>query len=193
MKQPLNEQFTRMQKLAGVITESQEPQLINESFEDLLQQLVAMAEKGEIGNEEIKNVGYELYSARSRGQSKARKSSPDYEEKKAAAIAKAAITRDQNKKDLEKSSKKFADTLAAEKAEEEERRSTNKLPLTIMAYGMGVKGTKKALGDFAKYYSEDFQPAGPGGQDYYTLELKPKFKDQSFDGAEKVWNFYDGE
>ena len=193
MKQSLNEQFIRMQKLAGVITENQEPQLINESFEDLLQQLVAMAEKGEIGNEEIKNVGYELMSARSRGQANRRKASPDYADKKAAAIAKAAITKDQNKKNLEKSSKKFADTLAAEKAEEEERRSTNKLPLDIGTYSIGVKATKKALGDFAKYYSERFIPAGPGGVDDIYLELKPKFKDQSFDGAKKVWNFYDKE
>jgi polyhydroxyalkanoate synthesis regulator phasin len=193
MKQLLNEQFIRMQKLAGIITENQEFQPINESFEDLLQQLSAMAEKGEISNDEIKKVASELMSARRRGQSNARKSSPDYEEKKLAAISKAAVTRDQNKKDLEKRSKEFQANLAAEKAAEEKRRTTNKLPLTISAYGMGVKGTKKALEDFAKYYSEDFQPAGPGGQDYYTLELKPKFKDQSFDGAEKVWNFYDGE
>lgn len=187
MKKILNEQFIRMQKLAGVITENQEPQLINESFEDLLQQLAAMAEKGEIGNEEIKNVGYELMSARSRGQANRRKASPDYADKKAAAIAKAAITRDQNKKNLEKSSKKFADTLAAEKAEEEERRSTNKLPLDIGTYSIGVKATKKALGDFAKYYNE--YESG----DETRLELKPKFKDQSFDGAKKVWNFYDEE
>ena len=190
MKQILNEQFLRMQKIAGIVTENQEPQLINESFEDLLQQLVTMAEKGEIGNEEIKNIEYELMSARRRGQTASRKASPDYAAKKAAATAKASITKAQNKKDSEASLKRFRDSLASEKAETEKRKSTNKLPLSISTYWNGLKNTKKALGDFAKYYSERFIPAGPGGVDDIYLELKPKFKDQSFDGAEKAWNLF---
>ena len=40
---------------------------------------------------------------------------------------------------------------------QQERRSTNKLPLSMSAYKKGLKGTKNALGEFAKYYSDKFQ------------------------------------
>lgn len=198
MKQPLNEQFRRMQKIAGIITENQEPQLINESFEDLLQQLVTMAEKGEIGNEEIKNIEYELMSARRKGQSNARKASPDYAAKKAAAIAKAAITRDQNKKDSEVSLRKVKDKLAADRAEEEKRkvdtekrRADNKLPLTLKVFVYG-DDTEKALGKLAKNYTYFKIPAyGPGGQSEQGYNLKPELKNKSFDNAKIAWDIYD--
>jgi hypothetical protein len=161
-------------------------------FETLMQQLSDMAAKGEIGKDEIRDVEYTLMSARRKGQLDARKNEPGYADKKAASLAKAAATRDQSKKDLEASSAYFNAKLKADAQAEQERRSTNKLPLSMSAYRMGVKGTKKALGDFAKYYSDKFNPAGPGGQDSYSLELKPKFKDQSFDDAKNVWDFYDG-
>ena len=198
MKQPLNEQFRRMQKIAGIVTENQESQLINESLEDLLQQLVTMAEKGEIGNEEIKNIEYKLMSARRKGQSNARKASPDYADKKATAIAKAAITRDQNKKDSEVSLRKVKDKLAADRAEEEKRkvdtekrRADNKLPLTLNVFVYG-DDTDKALGKLAKNYTYFETPAyGPGGQSEQGYNLKPELKNKSFDNAKIAWDIYD--
>jgi hypothetical protein len=161
-------------------------------FETLMQQLSDMAAKGEIGNSDIKNVEYTLMSARRKGQSDTRKNEPGYDEKKASSLAKAAATRDQSKKDSEASSAKFDADYKANTQAIINRKSTNKLPLSISAYGMGVKGTKNALGDLAKYYSERLQPGGPGGQDSYNLELKPKFQDQSFDDAQIAWDVYDG-
>lgn len=162
-------------------------------FETLMQQLTDMAAKGEIGNEDIKNVEYTLMSARRKSQSDARKNEPGYDEKKASSIAKASATRDQSKKDAEASSTKFDADYKVNTQAIIKRKTTNKLPLSISAYGMGVKGTKNALGDLAKYYSERLQPGGPGGQDSYNLELKPKFQDQSFDDAQTAWDVYDGE
>ena len=161
-------------------------------FETLMQQLSDMAVNGEIGNNEIKSVEYTLMSAYRKRQSDARKNEPGYSEKKAASLAKAAATKAQNKKDDEENRKAYRAELEAEEQLEQERRSTNKLPLSISAYGMGLKGTKKVLGDFAKYYSDKFDPAGPGGQSSYSLELKPKFKDQTFDNAQTAWDVYDG-
>jgi hypothetical protein len=161
-------------------------------FETLMQQLSDMAAKGEIGNNEIKSVEYTLMSARRKGQSDARKNEPGYAEKKAASLAKAAATKDQSKKDLEASNAYFNAKLKADAQAEQERETSNKLPLTIGTYSMGVKKTKKALGEFVKYYSEKFIPAGPGGQEDVNFVLKPKFKDQSFDNARIVWDVYDG-
>jgi len=62
------------------------PRLINEGFEDLLQQLSSMAEKGEIGNEEIKSIQNTLMSARRKGQQKVRQTQPGYEDKKKSSI-----------------------------------------------------------------------------------------------------------
>jgi hypothetical protein len=157
-----------------------------------MKQLSDMAAKGEIGKDEIRNVEYTLMSARRKGQLDARKNEPGYADKKAASLAKATATKAQSKKDSEIRKAKFDAESKADAQAEQERRSTNKLPLSMSAYRMGVKGTKKALGDFAKYYSDKFNPAGPGGQDSYSLELKPKFKDQSFDDAKNAWDFYDG-
>jgi hypothetical protein len=205
----MTQEQLRMQMLAGIITEGQykdmlnenktiiyntqsKSQLINESFEDLIQQLAAMAEKGEISNDEIKSVEYKLMSARRRGQSNTRKASPDYSEKKAASIAQAVITRDQNKKSAADISSKFDAREKEILQVDQERRATNKLPLSIDTYGKGVKGTQKILGDFAKYYTKVFIPAGPGGENSTDLKLKPQFNSQSFDSAKEVWNFYDG-
>jgi hypothetical protein len=205
----MNKETLRMQMLAGLITESEyktmlnedktiiyntqsKSQLINESFEDLIQQLKSMAEKGEISNDEIKNIERELMSSRRKGQLNTRKSSPDYSEKKAASKSQAAITRDQNKKSESDLNAKYDAREKEIFQADQERRATNKLPLSISTYGMGIKGTKKILGDFAKYYAEVYQPAGPGGEESTSLELKPKFNSQSFDSAKEVWEFYDG-
>jgi hypothetical protein len=195
----------RMNQLAGIITEGQAKKMmevldenkvtsqstqqhINESFEDLLQQLTTMAEKGEIGNDQIKSIEYSLMSARRKGQSDTRKNQPGYDAKKSSSLEKAAVTRVQNKKDEEDRLTRNKSERDTKEKEEQERRSTNKLPLNISAYRRGVKGTKNVLGDLAKYYSERFLPAGPGGEDSYDLELKPKFQDQSFDNAQIAWN-----
>jgi hypothetical protein len=161
-------------------------------FETLMQQLSDMAAKGEIGNNEIKSVEYTLMSARRKGQSDARKNEPGYAEKTAASLAKAAATKDQSKKDSEIRKAKFDAESKADAQAEQERRSTNKLPLTIGTYSMGVNRTKKALGEFSKYYSEKFIAAGPGGQSDVNFMLKPMFKDQSFDNARIAWDLYDG-
>lgn len=198
MKQTLNEQFRRMQKLAGIITENKELQTINESFEDLLQQLKAMAEKGEISNEEIKSVEYELMSARRKGQANARKTSPDYADKKVAAVSKAAATRDQNKKDSVANLKRFKDKLATDKAgkekrraEDEKRRKANKLPLTLKVFVYG-KDTEKVLGNLAKNYTYFETPAyGLGGQSDQGYNLKPELQNKSFSNAKIAWDIYD--
>jgi hypothetical protein len=166
--------------------------MLNEGFEDLLQQLSAMAEKGEIDNDQIRGIQDTLMSARRQGLSAAHKNDPDYAAKKAASAEKAAATRTQNKKDSEERSMRFKADLQAREQETQEREASNKLPLSVSAYGKGVEGTKKALGGLAKYYSERFHPAGPGGQDFYSLELKPQFQDQSFDDAQIAWDFTSG-
>lgn len=161
-------------------------------FKTLVQQLIDMAAKGEIGNDEIKSIQYQLVSARRKGQSDLRKTDPNYATKKADAAAKAANTRVQNKKEEEEFLKTTKDAEEAEKQLIQQRRSDNKLPLEISAYWRGIKTTKKSLGDLAKYYSDKFNRSGPGGQDYYSLILKNKFKDQTFDNAQTAWDVYDG-
>lgn len=161
-------------------------------LETLIQQLSDMVEAGEIGNADIKDISYRLEMARRRKISADRKADPNYASKKAAAAAKAANTRAQNKKDDEADLKAYKAGLDAEEREIQKRRSDNKLPLIINADWIGVKKTKKALGDLSKYYSEKFIPAGPGGQSSVRLELKPKFKDQTFDNAQTAWDVYDG-
>ena len=161
-------------------------------FKTIMQQLIDMAAKGEIGNDEIKSIEYQLVSARRKGQSALRKASPDYAAKKDDVIAKAANTRVQNKKDIEADLKAYQAGLEAEEQEIQKRKSDNKLPLEISAYWGGIKKTKKSLDNLAKYYSDKFNPAGPGGQDYYSLILKPKFVDQTFDNAQTAWDVYDG-
>ena len=160
-------------------------------FETLMQQLTDMAAKGEIGNEDIKNVESTLRSARRKGQSDARKNEPGYDEKKASSLAKAAATRDQSKKDSEASRTKFdADYEAAAQATKD-RRANNKLPLTLSVFYNG-KDTKKSLDDLAKYYIYFSNPAyGPGAQSEQGYNLKPKFQDQSFDNAQIAWDIYD--
>jgi hypothetical protein len=161
-------------------------------FETLMQQLSDMAAKGEIGNSDIKNVEYTLMSARRKGQSDARKNEPEYADKKAASLAKAAATKAQSKKDSEASSAKFDADYKASVQSTKDRRTNNKLPLTISMYFLG-KDTKEYLGDLAKYYTYFFQPAyGPGAQSDQGYNLKPKFQDQSFDNAQIAWDLYDG-
>ena len=48
-------------------------------FKTIMQQLIDMAAKGEIGNDEIKSIEYQLVSARRKGQSALRKASPAFE------------------------------------------------------------------------------------------------------------------
>ena len=75
-----------------VVTESK-PKFINEGFEDLIQQLSAMAEKGEIGTEEIRSIKDTLMNARKQGQLVARKADPEYAAKRSSAAQKAAVTK----------------------------------------------------------------------------------------------------
>jgi len=51
-----------------------------------------MAEKGEIGLEDIRNLEDTLMTARRKGQQAIRQSQPDYQEKRAASIQKAKET-----------------------------------------------------------------------------------------------------
>jgi hypothetical protein len=161
-------------------------------FETLMQQLIDMAASGEISNDEIKNVEYTLMSARRKGLSNTRKNEPGYAEKVASSVSKAAATKDQNKKDFKDLQAKLDAENKEKRRSDQERKISNKLPLTILTYSMGVNGTKKALGKFSKYYSEKSIPGGPGGQDNVNFVLKPEFKDQSFDNAQIVWNISNG-
>ena len=170
---------------------TQSNKLINEAFEDLLQQLSAMAEKGEIDNNQIKSIENTLMSARRQGQSAARKNSPDYAEKVAAAKEKAALTRAKNKKEDEEWAMRYKAELEAKQKEEQERRASGKLPLTIDTYMKGVEKTKQLLGDLAQYYREVTPMQGPGSSGAIDLKLKPAFKDQSFDNSQVAWNVYD--
>lgn len=61
-------------------------------FNTILSRLVQMAEKGEIGLEDIRNLENTLMTARRRGQQAIRQSQPDYQEKRAASIQKAKET-----------------------------------------------------------------------------------------------------
>jgi hypothetical protein len=72
---------------------SSNPKFINEGFEDLLQQLSSMAEKGEIGNEEIKSIQNTLMSARRKGQQNIRQTQPGYEDKKKSSTEQGKQTR----------------------------------------------------------------------------------------------------
>jgi hypothetical protein len=161
-------------------------------FETLMQQLSDMAAKGEIGNSDIKNVESTLMSARRKGQSDARKNEPGYAEKKAASLAKAAATRAQSKKDFDdEDDDDNDDDYKASIQSTKDRRTNNKLPLTLSIFYNG-KDTKKSLDDLAKYYTYFLIPAyGPGAQSEQGYNLKPKFQDQSFDNAQIAWDIYD--
>jgi len=165
--------------------------MLNEEFEDLLQQLSAMAEKGEINNDQIRSIENTLMSARRQGQSAARKNSPDYAEKVAAAKEKAAATRAANKAQSKKWEEEWAAMDKEREQEEQDRRASGKLPLTIDTYMKGVKKTKQLLGDLAQYYREVTPMQGPGSSGAIDLKLKPAFKDQSFDNSQVAWNVYD--
>jgi hypothetical protein len=162
--------------------------VINESFEDLLQQLSDMAIKGEIGTDEIRGIQDTLMSARRQGQSATRKASPDYAAKKVASAEKASATRSQNKKDSEERMMRFKTDSDARNKETQERKASNKLPLTIDTYMKGVEKTKQLLGDLAQYYREVTPMQGPGSSGAIDLKLKPAVADQSFDNAQVAWN-----
>lgn len=173
------------------ITTQTKPQIINESFEDLLKQLSDMATKGEIGTDEIRSIKDTLMSARRQGQSAARKNSPDYAEKVAAAKEKASATRAANKAQSEKWKEDWAAMDKEREQEEQDRRASGKLPLTINTYMKGVEKTKQLLGDLAQYYREITPMQGPGSDGSIDLKLKPAVVDQSFDNAQVAWNVYD--
>lgn len=162
---------------------------INEGFEDLLQQLSSMAEKGEIGTEEIRSIKDTLMAARRQGQSAARKADPNYAAKKAASAEKAAATRAQNKKDSEEMRARYKAQRDAEEQDEKDRRASNKLPLDIGTYWYGIDKTKQFLGDLAQYYSSY---ESRGWSDSETrLKLKSDVIDKTFDNAQVAWNVYD--
>jgi hypothetical protein len=165
--------------------------LINEGFKDLLQQLSAMAEKGEIDNEDIKSVISTLQSSRRKGLMSKQKSSSDYDTKKTNASAKAAASRAQDKKSRDASMAQYNKRKEDERREEDERRATNKLPLDIGTYRVGAASAIKKLGNLAKYYTEYVEPAGPGGESDLRLKLIPKYKDMSFPNAEIAWGIHD--
>jgi hypothetical protein len=170
---------------------TQSNKLINEAFEDLIQQLSAMAEKGEIDNTQIKSIENTLMSARRQGQSAARKNSPDYAEKAAAAKEKASATRAANKAQSEKWKEDWAAMDKEKEQEKQDRRASGKLPLTIDTYMKGVEKTKQLLGDLAQYYREVTPMQGPGSSGAIDLKLKPAVVNQSFDNAQVAWNVYD--
>jgi hypothetical protein len=127
-------------------------------------------------------------SARRQGQSAARKNDPGYAAKKAASAEKAASTRTQNKKDSEERMMRFKADSDARNKETQERKASNKLPLTIDTYMKGVEKTKQLLGDLAQYYREVTPMQGPGSSGAIDLKLKPAVADQSFDNAQVAWN-----
>jgi hypothetical protein len=161
---------------------------INEGFEDLLQQLAALAEKGEIGTEEIKSIKDTLMSARRQGQSAIRKADPEYAAKKSSAAEKAAATRVANKKRDDEMRARVKARHDAEEQDEKDRRASNKLPLDIGTYWYGDK-TKQYLGDLAQYYSSYLSRGY--NQDETRLKLKSDAIDKTFNNAQVAWDVYD--
>mgnify|MGYP003336248341 CR=1 FL=1 len=161
---------------------------INEGFEDLIQQLSVMAEKGEIGTEEIRSIKDTLMAARKQGQLAVRKVDPEQAAKRSAAAQKAAITRAANKKSDDEMRARMKAERDAKEQDEKDRRASNKLPLDIGTYWYGDK-TKQYLGDLAQYYGSYISR---GWSDEETrFKLRPEFVDKTFDNAQVAWDVYD--
>lgn len=171
-----------------VATESK-PKFINEGFEDLIQQLSAMAEKGEIGTEEIRSIKDTLMSARKQGQLAIRKADPEYAAKKSAAAQKAAVTRAANKERDEEIRARAKAERDAKAQDEKDRRASNKLPLDIGTYWYGEDKTKQYLGDLAQYYGS-YVSRGWSDEEV-RLKLRSEFVDKTFDNAQVAWDVYD--
>ena len=171
-----------------VATESK-PKFLNEGFEDLIQQLSAMAEKGEIGTEEIRSIKDTLMNARKQGQLAIRKADPEYAAKKSAAAQKAAVTRAANKKRDDEMRARMKAQRDAEAQDEKDRRAYNKLPLNIGTYWYGEDKTKQLLGVLAKYYGS-YVSRGWSDEEV-RLKLQPEFVDQTFENAQVAWDVYD--
>jgi hypothetical protein len=112
------------------------------------------------------------------------------EEETLTPSQKSAATRAQNKKRDIESKAKMDDKRKATAQEEQERRTSNKLPKDIGMYWYGGK-TKQYLGDLAQYYFEYLPMQGPGSDGSTDLKLKPEFVDQSFNNAQVAWDVYD--
>jgi hypothetical protein len=134
----------------------------NTKFTNLLNQLYQMAEMGEIGLEDIKNVGYELTQARRRGQQNQRKSSPDYVDKQQAALQKSKDTKSQNKAYIDLSMQKSKEQADKSREEREYRKKNNLLPLTADNYAGNPDRT---------YYTYDYTDPKNGIR-YFKLKNK---------------------
>jgi hypothetical protein len=172
----------------------QEKEDTNPKFTSMLNQLLQMAETGELDLDNIRRIESQLMTARRRGQQTKRSSDPDFADKKSSAIQKSKDTRKQSKDDLEKFMQRSREQDDNQRKETQARRNNNQLPQLIDAYSYGYRKIEnwldKLLPMWEDYYEFRNTPQ-PGGDNMQAFYLLPSAKDIKVNNASEIWRIAD--